>query len=98
MLIITSSIGLLIVCYADMVIRDFGTHINRHFDRADEARKRNEALCEIWKVGDYEGRTKKSPLAKKQKQLPPICRTVRRVVWGFGIIFGAGLILAMITL
>jgi hypothetical protein len=98
MLIITSSIGLLITWYADIVIRDFGTHINRHFDRADAARRRNEALCEIWKVGDYEGRDQKAPAAKNQKRLPPICRTLRRVVWRFGIIFGAGLILAIISL
>jgi len=75
-LIVVSLVGMCIVVYADILIRDFGEHINRNFDRADRAREGDRTVDEIW--GGEES------VQKAKAGLPPICKRIRAVVWAFG--------------
>lgn len=78
-LIIFSIVGLAIVYYSDLVIRDFGGHINRNFDRADAAREGDKSVDEIWAKG-VENSTGRNGL-------PKICKTIRKVSLGFLSVF-----------
>jgi hypothetical protein len=75
-LIVLSLVGMCIVVYADILIRDFGEHINRNFDRADRSREGDRTVDEIWGGEESERRAK--------AELPQICKRIRVVVWVFG--------------
>jgi hypothetical protein len=78
-LVLLSLAGFGIIFYADVLIRDFGNHINRNFDRADRAREADKSLDELL---HEEG---------PEADLPSICKRIRRVVRVFGTAFLVGI-------
>lgn len=90
LLLLLSIVGIAVVLYAEVVIREFGEHINRNFDRADFTRIGDRSLDEILAYSERPGR----PAAT----LPGICITVRWITRSFGaaLVLGAALALAAI--
>ncbi len=78
-----SLVGIGILYYADVLIRDFGKHINRNFDRADRAREGDRTVDEIWG---------QEPTTKTKPELPAICKRIRAIVW----VFGSALVLVVL--
>jgi hypothetical protein len=79
LLLLLSIVGTGITIYAEIVIKEFGEHINRNFDRADYTRIGDKPLDEIL---DYSKRD-----SKFIQKLPNICITVRRITRTFGAAF-----------
>jgi hypothetical protein len=82
--------GIVVAVYSDVVIREFGEHINMNFDRASMARTGNTPLDEILELTAQEARS-----GRKAGALPGICVTVRRITRSFGIVFAIGAALAV---
>jgi len=77
MLVSLGLIGLLIVAYAALVIRDYGKHINRTFARADAARDGETSPKKIWDKGK----------TAENMKLPPVCFHYFIIVGFFAIGF-----------
>ena len=72
-------IGLLLLLHTRFVIRDYGDHINRTFNRADAARDGEDSPSKIWEAG-----------AKYTTQsLPPVCQHLLRTLGIFAAAFCA---------
>ncbi len=70
---LSSVVGIGLVLYVDLLIWDFGGHIQQNFDRADLAREGDRGFDEILGL---------NPSAKKLV-LPKICKRLRLAFWGF---------------
>lgn len=89
LLLILSCVGIVIAIYADLVIEEFGEHINRNFDRADHTRIGDRSLDEI---------LEHSEAADLPKKLPNICLTVRRITRAFGAAFILGATIGLVRI
>ena len=85
MVICFSLIGLLLLGHAVLVIRDYGEHINRTFNRAEKAMSGESLPKKIWEAGEK----------AKCQNLPPVCRHLLVIVSFFGAGFFALTILAL---
>ena len=90
LLLALSLSGIVVAFYADVVIREFGEHINLNFDRAFMARTGNKPLDEILELTASGAKS-----GSGSRKLPSICWTVRRITWSFGLVFVVGLALAL---
>jgi|SRR4029434_6404858 hypothetical protein len=79
LLLVLAIVGSAIVIYAEIVIREFGEHINRNFNRADYSRLGDRPLDEIVAYSETE--------TSSHQKLPGICLTVRRITRSFGAAF-----------
>ena len=79
LLLLLAIVGIGITIYAEIVIQEFGEHINRNFDRADYTRIGNKPLDEILNCSAI--------TTKSTQKLPSICVSVRRIMRTFGAAF-----------
>ena len=88
LLLMLASVGIAIVIYAEVVIREFGKHINLNFDRADYSRTGDRPLDEILSYSES--------AARSIQKLPNICITVRQIIRTFGVAFALGGLLGLV--
>ena len=89
-LIFLSAVGIAIAYYADIVICDFGYHINRNFDRAHAAREGDRSIDDIWDAGQARD--------QKNTDLPKICKTLRNFSRGIFVVFVLLFIIGIIAM
>ena len=79
--------GILLLVHAYFVVKDYGEHINRTFNRADAARKGEIDPERVWRAGDK----------YKEQSTPQVCRYMMRTIGLFAaaFIFVLGLSLYM---
>ncbi|MHC4399189.1 MAG: hypothetical protein ACYTG0_05890 [Planctomycetota bacterium] len=90
LLLVLAAVGIAIIVYAEIVIREFGEHINRNFDRAAYSRIGNKPLDEILNFSENNGRPTQAP--------PRLCITVRRITRTFGAAFAVTFAFGLIWL
>jgi hypothetical protein len=90
LLLVLAVVGVAIVIYAEIVIQEFGEHINRNFDRADYSRLGDRPLDEILSYSES--------TAKSTQKPPSICITVRRITRCFGAAFALCVLFGLVKL
>jgi hypothetical protein len=88
LLLVLAVVGIAIVIYAEIVVQEFGEHINRNFDRADYSRIGDRPLDEILSYSET--------TAKWTQKPPSICITVRRITRAFGAVFALGSLFGLV--
>lgn len=69
--------GFLLLMHAYFVVKDYGEHINRTFNRADAARKGETDPEMVWRAGDK----------YKEQSTPQVCRYMLRTIGLFAAAF-----------
>lgn len=85
-LLLLSTVGIFLVFYADIVLRDYGRYMQKHFDRSDRAQTGRMALDEI--IGD----------TSDKGRVPNLCNWIRLVTWTFGLAFLTGILVTLLVL
>ena len=87
LLFLLSAIGSVLVAFGLIVTQEFGSHINRNFDRAQYSQIGDRPLDEILSFSEKPER--------EGARLPNICLWMRGILLGFGVMFVAGLALSL---